>query len=101
MGPAEHFQSPAINRAAIVAWAFDPEPGADRGPQAGSPLGVVDATGWFGALSNLPARYRERFCNEGVWLKRRRRSLTSAQGNHHGVKNVFPNEINAVGVREI
>ncbi len=24
---------------------FDTEPGADRGPQAGSPLGVVAATG--------------------------------------------------------
>jgi hypothetical protein len=30
----------------ITAWASGTEPGADRGPQAGSPLGVVDATGF-------------------------------------------------------
>ena len=54
------------------------EPGADRGPRAGSPRGVVDATGFMTqpksseqckkcsenkvTLNVRPGRYRSRFC---------------------------------------
>jgi hypothetical protein len=57
------------------------KPGADRGPQAGSPLGVVDATGSYiqptadycagtrtceARLSAGSGRYRSRLCNEAI-----------------------------------
>ena len=41
------------------------EPRADRGPQAGSPLGVVDATGSrVSSRVVRSGRYRSRFCNQ-------------------------------------
>jgi hypothetical protein len=52
---------------------MESEPGADRGPQAGSPLGVVDATGLDGEIEGCILRgyefWRERFFLSNGWPK--------------------------------
>jgi len=45
----------------LALWSAVTEPGADRGPQAGSPLGVVDATGSARAPHSLTAPVTDPF----------------------------------------